>query len=167
MICEIVTKARGPGHETFLQKYLASIVFFVLCRWNVSANLAAFCHPHLDQNCAVAVARNKFWGNKLFRHVTKSNLDLMPIFVLVFKPTFFLRNWHPGWRRGLVHSYGVILLYRAQLKGFGQVWWILFLLLLTTPAWACLQHSRNLAEAFSPTPVHMDGMMVEGGRMIM
>ena len=36
------------------------------------------------------------------------------------------------------------LKYRARLKGFGQVWWIL----LTTPAWACLQHSHNLAEAF-------------------
>ena len=38
----------------------------------------------------------EIWGNELFRHVTESNLDLMLIFVLVFKPKFFLRNWHPG-----------------------------------------------------------------------
>ena len=37
----------------------------------------------------------EIWGNELFRHVTESNLDLMLIFVLVFKPKFFLRNWHP------------------------------------------------------------------------
>ena len=34
--------------------------------------------------------------------------------------------------------------YRALLKGGPQVWWILLLLLLTNPAWLCLQHSRNL-----------------------
>ena len=30
MICEIVTKARGPGHETFLQKILGLDSFFAL-----------------------------------------------------------------------------------------------------------------------------------------
>ena len=38
------------------------------------------------------------WGNlsnELLRHVAESNLDLVLIFVLVFKPKFFLQNWHP------------------------------------------------------------------------
>ena len=38
--------------------------------------------------------------------------------------------------------------YRDWLKSMHQVWWILFLLLLSTPAWPCLQHSRNLGPAF-------------------
>ena len=39
--------------------------------------------------------------------------------------------------------------YRARLKGGAQVWQILFLLLLTTSAWLCIQHSHNLAEIAS------------------
>ena len=46
-------------------------------------------------------------------------------------------------------------LYRARLKGFGQVWWSLFLQLLITSAWTCLEHSRNLAEAFLPSSVEL------------
>ena len=40
---------------------------------------------------------------------------------------------------------------RDRLKGGPQVWWIL---LFTTSAWPCLQHSRNLEPAFKPIPVH-------------
>ena len=47
----------------------------------------------------------------------------------------------------------IAYMYRDRIKGFGQVRLILFLLMLTTSAWACLQHSRNLAEAFS-RPLH-------------
>ena len=43
---------------------------------------------------------------------------------------------------------GHMRVYRVRLKGCSQVWWILFLPLLTTSSWACLQHSPNLAEAF-------------------
>ena len=39
-------------------------------------------------------------------------------------------------------------MYRARLIGGPQVWWILFLLLLTTSASTCLQHSRNLGPAY-------------------
>ena len=42
----------------------------------------------------------------------------------------------------------IIRVYRARLKGFGQVWWILLLLLLTTSASTCLQHSHNLGPVF-------------------
>ena len=45
--------------------------------------------------------------------------------------------------------------YRAQLKGGTQVWWILLPLLLTTSAWPCLQHSRNLGTTFMPSPVYL------------
>ena len=38
--------------------------------------------------------------------------------------------------------------YRARLRGGPQVWWTLLLLLLTTSAWPCLQHSRNLGTTF-------------------
>ena len=51
-------------------------------------------------------------------------------------------------------------LYRARLKGFGQVWRILFLLLLSTSASTCLQHSRNLAKVFQPTPVRGMAMTI-------
>ena len=47
-------------------------------------------------------------------------------------------------------------IYRAQLKGLGQVWWIWFLLMLTTSARLCLQHSRNLGMYFS-RPLYMRG----------
>ena len=43
--------------------------------------------------------------------------------------------------------------YRAQLKGGPQVLCILLLLLLTTKAWLCMQHSRNLGPAFYPSPI--------------
>ena len=43
--------------------------------------------------------------------------------------------------------------YRARLKGRPQVWRILLLLLLSTSAWLCLQHSRNLGPAFLPDSV--------------
>ena len=46
-------------------------------------------------------------------------------------------------------------IYRAPLIGGPQVWWILFLLLLTTSASTCLQHSRNLGPAYYWSPVHM------------
>ena len=39
-------------------------------------------------------------------------------------------------------------IYRVRLIGFGQVWRILFLLLHTASALACLQNSHNQAEAF-------------------
>ena len=39
-------------------------------------------------------------------------------------------------------------IYRARLKGSGQASWILFLLLLATAVWACLQHPRNLAKVY-------------------
>ena len=38
--------------------------------------------------------------------------------------------------------------YRDSLKGLYVVWGILFLLLLTSSASTCLQHSRNLVQAF-------------------
>ena len=44
--------------------------------------------------------------------------------------------------------------YRAPLIGGPQVWWILFLLLLTTSASTCLQHSRNLGPAYKWSPVY-------------
>ena len=53
-------------------------------------------------------------------------------------------SWiHLPFRTELVDS-----ICRGRLKGFGQVWWVLLLLLLTTSAWACLQHSHHLPEAF-------------------
>ena len=42
--------------------------------------------------------------------------------------------------------------YRARLKGGPQVWWIMFLSLLATFVWACLQHSRNLGTTFQAEP---------------
>ena len=52
--------------------------------------------------------------------------------------------------------------YRACLKGGPQVSRILFLLLLTTSTWLCLQHSRNLGPAFLPSPVCGFSMMEQG-----
>ena len=43
--------------------------------------------------------------------------------------------------------------YKEYLKGHSQVWWILFLLLLTSSASTCLQHSRNLGLALMRFPV--------------
>ena len=37
---------------------------------------------------------------------------------------------------------------RVWLKGFGQVWWISLLMLFTTSASTCLEHSRNQTKAF-------------------
>ena len=42
----------------------------------------------------------------------------------------------------------------AWLKGDTQVWWLLFLLLFTSSAWLCLQHSCNLGTNFQPSPVY-------------
>ena len=42
--------------------------------------------------------------------------------------------------------------YRARLKGGPQVWRILFQLLLTTSAWPCLLHSRNLGPGLFAKP---------------
>ena len=46
-------------------------------------------------------------------------------------------------------------LYRGGRKGSPQVWGILLLLLLTTSAWLCLLHSRNLGITFQPSSVHI------------
>ena len=57
--------------------------------------------------------------------------------------------------KGNLGSYTFILIewvcndfYRAWLKGGPQDWLILILLLITTSAWLCLQHSRNLGTLF-------------------
>ena len=46
-----------------------------------------------------------------------------------------------------------VMFYRARLKGRSEALWILFLLLLTTSAWPCQQHSQNLGPAFEPSIV--------------
>ena len=45
----------------------------------------------------------------------------------------------------LLHQF---ITYRGRLKGGPQVWWNLFLLLLITSAWPCLQNSWNLGPVF-------------------
>ena len=54
----------------------------------------------------------------------------------------------PRWLTDLHKYVMLVALYRARLIGGPQVWWILFLLLLTTSASTCLQHSRNLGPAY-------------------
>ena len=44
--------------------------------------------------------------------------------------------------------------YKNWLKSVHQVWWILLLLLLITPAPACLQQSRNLVHWLKPISVY-------------
>ena len=46
-----------------------------------------------------------------------------------------------------------LLKYRGRQNCGPQVWWILFLLLLTSSASTCLQHSRNLGTRILPAPV--------------
>ena len=46
----------------------------------------------------------------------------------------------------------ICVVYRAVTKGSPEVWCIFSLLLLTTSAWLCLQHSRNLGTTFFAEP---------------
>ena len=73
----------------------------------------------------------RVWKNTISRG------DFILYFVFFgFEKTGFLKNHH--WKIEL----------RDRLKGGPQVWWILLLLSLTTSAWLCLQHSRNLGNTF-------------------
>ena len=78
---------------------------------------------------------------------------------LIYPWIFSLLQQHEGRHSWTIEASGglwplgdmsctVYVVYRGGLKFRSQVWWILFLPLLTTSAWACLQHSRNLGAAF-------------------
>ena len=65
------------------------------------------------------------------------------------------------WREGTPHKFRdfaavqltVFLMYRAAKKSLYMVWWGLSLLLLTTSASICLQHSRNHVQGLFLSPV--------------